>query len=59
MQDMCDNMMKSMLDNPDTMNEITAQLAKTNKKAVSYTPLDVYKRQAIKSLSQAIGWRII
>ena len=41
MQDMCDNMMKSMLDNPDTMNEITAQLAKTNKKVAALVKQEV------------------
>ena len=41
MQDMCDNMMKSMLDNPDTMNEITAQRAKTNKKVAALVKQEV------------------
>ena len=41
MRNMCDNMMKSMLDNPDTMNEITAQLAKNNKKVAALVKQEV------------------
>lgn len=41
MQNMCDNMMKSMLDNPDTMNEITAQLAKNNKKVAALVKQEI------------------
>ena len=41
MQNMCDNMMKSMLDNPDTMNEITNQLAKSNEKVAALVKQEV------------------